>query len=328
MVLHKTEAANNTPDKLDSVKTKVKSKQCNRKPEAKPCGRCGKGHYGRDKCPAKDATCHKCQKRGHFSSQCFSKRTATQHSVDTTDSLDATHSSTDTTFLDVVQTGNNTVWTATIQLNQQQITFKLDTGAEVTAVSQRVYESLPNVKLQKSSRALMGPAQQKLQTLGQFTGTLTVNQNSANQTIFVVKDLRSNLLGLPAILALNLVTRVTEVSEDYSSIVQKKYPRVFTGLGTMQGVYTIKLHANAQPRAIYVARNVPIPLREKVHVELSRMEKLGVISRVDEPTPWCSGMVVVPKSNGSVRICVDLKALNDSVMREIHPIPRVDEVIA
>ena len=57
-------------------------------------------------------------------------------------------------------------------------------------------------------------------------------------------------------------------------------------------------------------------------------EKLGVISRVDKPTLWCAGMVVVPKNNGSVRICVDLKALNTSVMREIHPIPRVDEILA
>ena len=45
----------------------------------------------------------------------FSKRTATQHSVDTTDSLDATKSIADTaTFLDVVQTGNNAVWTSLI----------------------------------------------------------------------------------------------------------------------------------------------------------------------------------------------------------------------
>ena len=62
-------------------------------------------------------------------------------------------------------------------------------------------------------------------------------------------------------------------------------------------------------------------------MELTRMEKMGVISRVDDP-PWCSGMVVVPKSNGSVHICMDLKALNDSVMREIHPIPSVDEILA
>jgi hypothetical protein len=34
---------------------------------------------------------------------------------------------------------------------------------------------------------------------------------------------------------------------------------------------------------------------DKVKAELTRMEKLGVISRIDEPTEWCAGMVVVPK---------------------------------
>ena len=36
-------------------------------------------------------------------------------------------------------------------------------------------------------------------------------------------------------------------------------------------------------------------------------------------------MVVVPKKNGVVRICVDLKALNKNVLRENHPIPKVDD---
>ena len=43
------------------------------------------------------------------------------------------------------------------------------------------------------------------------------------------------------------------------------------------------------------------------------------------PTQWCSGMVPVPKANGSVRICVDLTQLNKSVQREIHPMSSVDE---
>jgi hypothetical protein len=38
--------------------------------------------------------------------------------------------------------------------------------------------------------------------------------------------------------------------------------------------------------------------------------------------------VVIPKKNGSVRICVDLKHLNKSVMRELHLLPRVDETLA
>ena len=56
------------------------------------------------------------------------------------------------------------------------------------------------------------------------------------------------------------------------------------------------------------------------------METLGVISKVEAPIQWCCGMVVVPKSNGAVRICVDLKPLNERVLREPHPIPKVDDI--
>lgn len=37
---------------------------------------------------------------------------------------------------------------------------------------------------------------------------------------------------------------------------------------------------------------------------------------------------VVPKKNDKVRICVDLKPLNESVLREVHPLPKVDETLA
>ena len=54
------------------------------------------------------------------------------------------------------------------------------------------------------------------------------------------------------------------------------------------------------------------------------MEKLGVIGRVNVPTKWCTGMVVVPKPDGRICICVDLTKLNQNVQRERHPIPSVD----
>jgi len=33
--------------------------------------------------------------------------------------------------------------------------------------------------------------------------------------------------------------------------------------------------------------------------ELLRMQSMGVISRVDQPSPWCAGMIVVLKKNGT-----------------------------
>ena len=59
-----------------------------------------------------------------------------------------------------------------------------------------------------------------------------------------------------------------------------------------------------------------------------RIKQLEVITRVQEPTEWCSGMVVVPKSNGQVRVCIDLTKLNQSVCRERYPLPAVEQILA
>ena len=57
------------------------------------------------------------------------------------------------------------------------------------------------------------------------------------------------------------------------------------------------------------------------------MEWMNVITKVEAPTPWRAGMVVVPKKSGAVRICVDLKPLNEIIPREPHPIPKVDDTL-
>ena len=107
-----------------------------------------------------------------------------------------------------------------------------------------------------------------------------------------------------------------------------QYPALFKGFGTFAQELEIKLKPNSQPFALYAPRNVLIPLRSKVKGELQRMENLRVISPVEEPTSWCAAMVVVPKESGAVRICVDLKPLNESVLREVHPMPKVDTTLA
>jgi len=99
-------------------------------------------------------------------------------------------------------------------------------------------------------------------------------------------------------------------------------------LGTLKGNYQIQLKPTAKPYAIYTARNFAVPLQGKIKQKLECMEKLGVISKVDKPIIWCDGMVVVPKKSGNVRIYVDLKPLNESVLRETHPLPGVDETLA
>ena len=144
----------------------------------------------------------------------------------------------------------------------------------------------------------------------------------------MVDGLKTDLLGLPAITALKLAIRVASVETSTTTEVEKRFPSVFSGLGNLGEEYEIPLRPDAKPHSLFTPRHVPLPLRPKVEEELNRMESLGVISRVETATPWCAGMVVVPKKEGAIRICVDLKPLNENVLREVHPLPKVDDILA
>ena len=67
--------------------------------------------------------------------------------------------------------------------------------------------------------------------------------------------------------------------------IQSKHPKLFGELGVLQDVFKINLKEDAVPMCLCVPRRVPIGLREaKKMCELERMEKLGVIEKVEHQT--------------------------------------------
>ena len=193
-------------------------------------------------------------------------------------------------------------------------------------MSEKDYRGLGKVNLQPTSKILYGPSQHTHKTIGQFMGKVKYGGKQSEQLIFVVRGLKTNLLGLPTIMVLKLAARTDAVIDQKTQLIEK-YPSVFTGFG-FGDEYSIKLKSDAKPHALFTPRQVPLQYRSKIQKELECMESLGVISKVDEPTLWCAGTVAVPKRNGSICICVNLRLLNENVLREVHPLPKIDDLLA
>ena len=188
-----------------------------------------------------------------------------------------------------------------------------------------------------TNEVLIGPYKTKIPCVGKMNATLKTKSGIVTEEVFIVPNLEKPLLSRKAGVALKLIQKVNEInkvnkidevdevtekvtnSAEYKQNIVRQYPELFTGLGEIPGKYQIKLIENPEPFALHVPCKVPLPLLKKTKDEIEKILQMGVISRVDEPTPWCSPMVVVtPKPNGDARICVDLTKLNQNIHREAH----------
>ena len=114
--------------------------------------------------------------------------------------------------------------------------------------------------------------------------------------------------------------------KDLPQDIELSYKDLFEGLGCMPDTYAIKVDPSVKP-VIHPPRKVPISMKEKVKTELLRMESEGVIKKQSEPTDWVNSMVVVPKPNGKVRICIDPRDLNKAVLREHYPMKTIEDIL-
>jgi hypothetical protein len=67
--------------------------------------------------------------------------------------------------------------------------------------------------------------------------------------------------------------------------------------------------------------------KQKVKEDIDRILETGIIEPVEEPE-WIRPMVVKEKKQGrGIRICIDLRNLNDACLHDPFPTPLMDEVL-
>ena len=101
---------------------------------------------------------------------------------------------------------------------------------------------------------------------------------------------------------------------------------IFKGLRKMEGTLHLEVNESV-PSVIMPPRRVPVALKGKFKEEIDRLDSVGVLENVEEPTKWVSSAVVTAKSNGKVRVCIDPRPLNEALSRSHYPLPVIDDIL-
>ncbi|XP_011859611.1 PREDICTED: uncharacterized protein LOC105557076 [Vollenhovia emeryi] len=234
----------------------------------------------------------------------------------TTKAISLTPANSRKSSIDAENTVGSIDWTAVVRINGKNIRCKIDTGSDVTALPPEYAEGRG---LTNSTKKLTGPDTTTLKIHGTERATLTYKNQTTQQTIYYIHNLLQPILGRTDAVKLGLVKKIDAISSPPGlslEDVKRKFPKLFNGIGKIPGKCKLTVKPNVEPVAVTSPRCIAIPLIEKVKTILEKMVEEGIISAVNEPTDWCSPMVVTFKKDSNPRICVDMRELNRAVKRE------------
>ena len=310
------------------------------------CTRCGYNH-GSDSgdCPASGKQCKKCSGPNHFARMCKSRRfdrkvhKVTAHQPDSSDDEFFLDSVIKCLNMEVSHT-NSAAWFEPVTVCKSRIRMKIDSGADTNTIPLKTWKKIKDKpQLTPSTVVLKALVGAVVEHEGMAEVKMKVNNKTIVTELYVTKKRTVPILGLKASLQLGLMkpeenaenVNVNTVHTEEKPVItmdtlNQEYSDVFNGVGSYPGKYHIQLKGDAIP-IIQPPRRVPHKLNQRLNQKLTDMESQGIIARVDKPTEWVNNLVIAEKKDGSLRLCLDPRQLNQSICREHFQMPTFEEVV-
>ncbi|XP_045496002.1 uncharacterized protein LOC123694580 [Colias croceus] len=298
------------------------------------CWRCGRPHRA-DKCRFANYNCDECGVRGHLKNMCKSVsgkgRANARHNYVSDDERDEEFFN-----IQVDGTGDQP-YLVMVKVDGRPIEFEVDTGSRISTISEDFFRrNFYNKTVLSNNINIRSYVGSTINSLGFINVYVTLGKVSVyNCKLYVIKNGGRPLLGREWVRALgvkNIAIDLQEINEDvgsdpFVSQLMCEFPEVFTEkLGTCKK--TITLYVKDEKPVYVRARPVPLALRARVESELARLEREGIIYRV-ESSDYGTPIVPVVKECGDIRICGDYKiTINPILKRDPYPLPRIEELFA
>ena len=215
-----------------------------------------------------------------------------------------------------------------VTLNTQDtpVSFKVDIGSQANIIPHSIFMKMENrPKLNPTNTKLISYTGEDLK----ISGSCELRCGEKVLNFFIVRTNQCPILSIKASQELNLIKVVMNVTTQEIDGLITEYSGVFEGLGCLDQPYHIKIDDTVQP-IICPPQNIPVALRERVRDEIDRMEKLGVLKKVEELTMWVNSLVVVEKhKTGKLRLCLDPqtpKKGKKKIQREHFQLPTIEDI--
>ena len=288
------------------------------------CFYCGGASHHRRKCPAREAMCHTCAIKGHFSSVCMKKKQG--NSVGNV----ATTYSSSLCALGISAAFPSSLSHAAVPIviNGVALTALIDSCSSESFINEQVANRL-KLTLSPSTRNIsMALTTLKTDIIGCCTADITLNNCTyTNVILSVLKDLCSDvILGHDFQKRHKRVT--IELHGPQSDLIVSNSPSCALAAASVD---ELSLFANVNPDSKPIAtksRRFSFSDKTFIAEEISRLMSENIIEH--STSPWRAQVVVVksPSHPEKKRLCVDYsQTVNQYTEVDAYPLPRIDDMI-
>ena len=216
-----------------------------------------------------------------------------------------------------------------VKVNGHKIEMEKDSGASCSLISEKIWHELGRPMLKKARSRMVCYDKHEMTQLGILQCLIETEEGKYTVAELPVIKCNQNfglagrdLLSKKVIPSINIY----KIDEENNSTPDEgnKYAQLLGIKGARAG---IKVKEGAKPVEI-PARELPVALKYKVHTELNKMEKAGLIEKV-ESSQWASPIVVTIKpGRESIRICGDYTQVNKIIQNQTYLTPSIEVAFA
>ncbi|XP_031334049.1 uncharacterized protein K02A2.6-like [Photinus pyralis] len=307
------------------------------------CYACGETNHNYKFCKYKRYKCTNCSKFGHISKVCAINikkqhflQVNDEEVVETDDFPEALYNLFKLSDKDIVD--RQSLFSIQLEIENIKFCFEVDTGASVSILPEGIYkEKLSMIPLRRCSTSLQCYDGKMIIPLGSIRVNLCYQNNNFMTTLLIVNSNGPPLLGRDLISRLGIKLVESKNNNVYSinvvgnskslNALLDKYEIIFRDeLGKFsKSKVSITVPVNTKP-IFCKPYNIPFAYKAKVEQELDRLEKIGVITKV-ETNNWGTPLVPIIKKDNSIRLCANYKiTVNKFLDNFNYPIPLIEDI--